>query len=404
MKILYLAHRIPYPPDKGDKIRAYHQIRHLAERHDVHLYTLVDDEDDWLWVPELEQICARVHAFRLSPWGAIARAGTACAFGAAFSPAFFGESRLQAAVAEAVEKQNFDAAIVFCSAMMAALPKRTGNLPILADYCDLDSAKWEAYANRSHPPRSWLFSAEARRLAAFEIRGAGRSCRTVFATGLEAEDFMRLPGGSSQPVEVIPNGVDHAAFARSEVEPDSEPSVIFTGAMDYRPNHEGAVWFLDRVWEGVRAQMPRARLYIVGRDPRPGLAAHDGRNGVRVTGTVPRIQPWLHRAWLSVAPLQVARGVQNKVLEAMASGVATMVSPAVSRGLEARTGIETLVVEGADAWTANVVRLLHNHDARAGLAQAGLSYVRSHHDWNAHGRAWERLLHLSTRTDARGVA
>lgn len=409
MRILYLAHRIPYPPDKGDKIRAYHQIRHLARDHEIDLCTLIDDPADRRHVTDLRELCARVTAIDLPPRRARLRAGLALLSGRPFSPAFFREPELARRVAEQARATRYDAVVLFCSAMGGLLPPelvRSG-VPILADYCDLDSAKWRALARAGNPARRLAFAREGRALARHEAR-LGRRCRAVvFATPLEAEDFLALPGGgSAADVRVIANGVDHARFARGAGAPSATPSVVFTGAMDYLPNHLGALWFIDRVWPRIHSAMPCARLRVVGRDPRRDLLRRDGTPGLEITGTVPDVRPYLHEAWLAVAPLRVARGVQNKVLEAMAAGVPTLISPAVSRGLEARGGEETLVADGEEAWAATVLRLLLAPCVRKGLARNGLEYVRRNHDWEAHGRSWDALLAEATAAPAarRGAA
>ena len=405
MRILYLAHRIPYPPNKGDKIRAYHQVRHLATEHDVDVCTLFDDAADERHVADLERLGVRVHAHRLGYVGARARALWDLARGRTFSPGFFREPLLRETVAALLARDDYDVVVVFCSAMGDMLPRRfvESDTPLLADYCDLDSAKWAALAPGQAAPLRVAFSAEARRLAAYETTLAERCERVVFATPAEADDFVALhPEGqiseAARSVEVIPNGVDRTRFDRGDRQPSSRPSLVFTGAMDYRPNHEAMTWFLKLVWPRVRALVADAELRIVGSRPPRTLREVDGRDGVTVTGRVPDVRPHIWRAWLAVAPLQVARGVQNKVLEAMAAGVPTIISPAASRGLSAIRGVETIVAETPGEWAESIARLLSDEEQRRQVATRALRYVEREHDWEAHGSRWSELLeHLGAR-------
>jgi len=407
MRILYLAHRIPYPPDKGDKIRAYHQLRHLAGEHEVYLSTLVDDRADLDNDVALRQLCREVDAAWLGPIAARGRALRALLGGQAFSPAFFAQPALAARVEQRLQRGGWDAVLVFSSGAGGLLPGwlPPATVPCLADFCDLDSAKWSALATRAPAPRRWLYAAEAARLADYELRFGDRCHSVVFATPQEAEDFTLLGTTPAPPgVHVIANGVDHAAFARGDRPRAADPSIVFTGAMDYRPNFEAAAWFIDNVWPFVLERVPRASLWIVGRQPPASLMALGNRPGVRVTGTVPDVRPYLHAAWVSVAPLLVARGVQNKVLEAMAAGVPTIISPAVARGLEARPETDTLCADSAPEWKQAVVALLQDAAARDRLGRAGLTYVHRHHDWTQHGRRWLELLSAAAAGERTEVA
>lgn len=408
MRILYLAHRIPYPPNKGDKVRAYHQLRHLAVEHEVHLVTLVDDPDDMRHADTLRRLCAGVDAFPLAPLPARLRAVEALVQRRSFSPAFFGDPRAAARVRELLREGGWDAVVLFSSGAGGLLPDQMPprDVPTLADFCDLDSAKWRALAERAGLPRRLLFGAEARALESYELDFAARCAAVVFATPLEAEDFVDLAGDRAvPPVGIIANGVDHDYFANPGTAPAGVPTIVFTGAMDYRPNFEGAQDFIDRVWPGVHQRHPDARLRIVGREPPASLRSRAEVPGVEVTGTVPDIRPWLHDAWVAIAPIQVARGVQNKVLEAMAAGLPTIISPAVERGLEARIGSETLMADEPAAWVAALDALIDSSVLRTAIGKAGNAYVRRTHHWDAHGHAWLDLLAATTpRARVREVA
>ena len=281
--------------------------------------------------------------------------------------------------------------------------------PWIADYCDLDSAKWAALAEQGGAT-SLMHRAEATRLGRYETSLATRCRRVIFATQLEADDFLTLrdrgpvPPATEDEVAVIANGVDHDYFAPDRgndiAKRSAKSTIVFTGAMDYQPNYDAALWFIENVWPQLRARGDH-RLNIVGRQPPRQLAAYSGRDGIEVTGSVPDIRPYLHGASIAVAPLRVARGVQNKVLEAMATATPTVISPAVARGIEARPGEQTVVAHEPAQWVHEIESLLHDRQRRTALADAGHNYVTHHHDWKRHG---DRLLSIVSTVAAESSA
>lgn len=417
MRILYLAHRIPYPPDKGDKLRAFHQVRHLGARHELDLLTLYDDPDDARHVEPLRRYCRRVEALPLSPTRARLRALAAVAGRRPFSPAYFGEPALTRRAAAWIGQREgdhlpgcdagegdraYDAVFLFCSSMGRHLPPaaQLAGIPVVADYCDLDSAKWASAASHGRAALRPVYRHEARHLPGFEIALAGRCAAVVFATPAEVADFVELlpDRDVAHRAHDVANGVEVERFARPSGHLPLDPVVVFTGAMDYVANDEAMDWMLRHVWPAVRHRRPDARLLVVGRDPSRRLRSRDGRDGVTVTGWVDDVRPYLHAARVAVAPLRIARGVQNKVLEAMAAGVPTAISPAAARGLRARDGHSTLVCDSPAEWVAALTRLFDDDALCTRLAGEARRYLAREHSWQEHGLAIESLLHEAVGT------
>ena len=363
--LLLLVHRIPFPPNKGDKIRSYHLLRHLAARYRVHLGTFVDDPDDWQYVEQVRALCASSHFAKLDPKLARLRSLGALFSGRALSFDYYRDASLKAWVDQAMREQKIGRVVVF-SSTMAQYAEPYAQARRVIDYCDVDSDKWRQYAEQKRWPMSWLYAREARALLAYE-RQVARSCdAALFATEPEAQLFKSLAPESEAKIGHFNNGVDTDYFspARSYATPFAigERALVFTGAMDYWPNVDAVEWFAAEVFPKLAARFTDLRFYIVGARPTPAVQALGKLPGVIVTGTVPDVRPYLAHAAVSVAPLRVARGVQNKVLEAMAMALPVVVSPQALEGIDAAPGAEVVLADGAEAFAQAVTRVLGEDD------------------------------------------
>lgn len=397
MRLLFLCHRIPYPPDKGDKIRSYHELAWLAERHEVDLFTLVDDEADRRHVEPLRELVEELTVIRLRPIHARLRALKACFVGQALTVAHFDEPALRRALEDSVARRKYDLCFVF-SSNMAPLVRNLG-VPLALDFVDVDSAKFAAYASGASLVARPVFAREARRLRALERELCESAELTIVCTDrerIELESFAH-----PKRLEVIENGVDieyfHPAATRGE------DGVVFAGAMDYRANVDAVLWFAREVWPLVRARHETTRFTIVGSNPAPSVLELNGRNGIEVTGRVPDVRPFVTRAAVSVAPLQVARGIQNKVLEALACGLPVVATRAALGGLSTDPrGV--VVAESATDFAAAVSSLLLDPARRHFLSTAGRDYVVENHRWEKSlDRLESLLLEVSSSTRARTV-
>ena len=397
--LLYLVHRLPYPPNKGDKVRSYHLLKHLAARHRVFLGSFVDDPQDEAYVDTVRTLCAEVCIERLQPQRAKLASLAALATGAPLTLYYYRARALRRWVREVVQREAIDGVVVFSSSM-AQYAEGLG-LPVFVDFVDVDSAKWTEYAPRKPWPLSWLYRREGQQLLAYERSVAAKAQRSFFVTGHEVELFRSLAPECAARVEVSCNGVDADSFSPDPARPTpfaaGELPIVFTGAMDYFPNEDAVAWFAAEVLPRLATTWPRARLYIVGRNPSPSLRALASPSVV-VTGAVPDVRPYLQHAAVVVAPLRIARGIQNKVLEGMAMARAVVASSACAQQLDAVPGIELLIADGADgadlaqAFAAQVDALLRDRPRAESVGRAARARVLASYSWAAHLRGLERCL------------
>jgi len=380
--LLLLVHRIPYPPNKGDKIRSYHLLRHLAARYRVHLGTFVDDPDDWQHVERVRALCAGSHFAKLDPKLARLRSLGALAAGHALSFDYYRDAGMREWVERTMQERRIERVVVFSSPMAQYVTPYAQARRVI-DFCDVDSDKWRQYAEQKPWPMSWLYRREARTLLAYEREVARQCDSALFATEPEAQLFRQLAPESDAKIGHFNNGVDTEYFspAHAYVNPyaDGERAVVFTGAMDYWPNVDAVQWFCDEVFPRLRERLPDLRFYVVGARPTPQVQALAGRPGVTVTGTVPDVRPYLAYAAVSVAPLRVARGIQNKVLEAMAMALPVVVTPQALEGVKAEPGADLLLADGAEPFAQAVLRVLGADDQA--LRARARERVEQHYSW-----------------------
>ncbi len=393
MKLLYLVHRLPYPPNKGDKVRSYHLLKHLSKRHEVHLGTFIDDPADEFWLDEVRTCCADMHVARLAPRLAKLRSLRGLLSGEALSLPYYRDAGLRQWVESL---RGLDAAVVFSSVMADYLPAR---LPALVDFVDMDSAKWTQYAGTHRWPLSWLYRREGERLFAFERAVARQARHSFFVTAAECDLFLRAAPECAGRVDAMCNGVDAGFFSPDHTlaspYPTDEIPVVFTGAMDYWPNVDAAVWFAGAVMPILRRRNPSLRFYVVGRSPDPAVQALAG-DGTVVTGTVDDVRPYLAHAAVVVAPLRIARGIQNKVLEAMAMARPVVASTACAGPIAANPGEELLAAETADDYVARIESLLTDPVHADNIGRAARRRVLEHYSWDAHLALIDRFLEEKT--------
>ena len=391
--LLLLTHRIPFPPDKGDKIRSYHLLRHLAARHAVHLGTFIDDPADRAHLARLNDWCASVAAFDIAPTFARVRSLAGFLRGEALTLQYYRTPALQRWVHHTIATRRIYQCVVFSSAMAQFVDA----LPVarVVDFCDVDSAKWTQYSAGRRWPSSALYRREGERLLDYERRIASRSHSAVFATHAEARLFVRAAPEVADRVHVIENGVDFDYFRPDPSRPtpfaQGEEAIVFTGAMNYWPNIDAVAWFATEVLPRLARIRPAVRFHVVGMKPADTVAALTRDPRVVVTGRVPDVRPYLQHARLVVAPLRVARGIQNKVLEAMAMARPVLVSTACADGLNGAPGVEFAVAEGADEFAARAAALIA--DAHTdGMGDRARARIVAERDWGRNLATFDALL------------
>lgn len=378
--ILFLAHRSPFPPDRGDKIRAFNVLKHLAARHRVHLVAFADDPRDL----KAKKGLVPFTASRSILWRGKSRQRALVEALVQRRPASltaFDNQAMHEVVADLLERRSIDTIYVYSGQMAQYVPAKT-RARVVMDFCDMDSLKFADYAKASRGPMRWLMQREANLLFQFERRVARRVDASLFVSDAEAELFRKRTGAAN--VQVVENGIDTdffdpaAAFHRIDT---TGKLIVFTGQMDYRPNAEAVTWFAETVLPHIRVVHPDAGFVIVGRNPTAAVAALAKKDGVRVTGEVADVRPWLEAAACVVAPLKIARGIQNKVLEAMAMERPVVASGPAAEGIDHDGTILSgdNVAEVSDA----VIGLLSDTRRAAAMGRKARAQVQARYGWSA---------------------
>ncbi|XJJ60256.1 TIGR03087 family PEP-CTERM/XrtA system glycosyltransferase [Novosphingobium sp. BL-8H] len=386
MEILFLAHRIPFPPDRGDKIRSHHILKALARLAPVHVGCFADDPADRASEGDLAQL-ATSHLL-LDRGKSLARAGLeSLARGAPLSVTAFHDARMARWVAETLRTRPIGAIYLFSGQAGQYVPADFAGR-VVADLVDVDSAKFEAYGANGRGFRAWMERREGRLLAAEEARIARRAAATLLVSEAEAALFRARLADPSCTVRALGNGIDSDLYDPAKVAPEPRmaalpgPRLIFTGQMDYAPNIAAVERAITRIMPVVRASFPDASLHVVGRNPPSSLVARDGHDGIRVWGRVDDVRPFLAAADMALVPLEIARGVQNKVLEAMSMGLPVVLSPGAATGIPAGQG--AFSVADSDAALAAAVCTLAGDPARAAtMGRNARSWIEANAGWQA---------------------
>ena len=407
-EILFLAHRIPFPPNRGDKIRSFNILKHLARHMRVHLACFADNAG------ELEQ----VHRLRQALGGALGeihievrrgrpfKAATALFRGRPLSTALFASDTTQAFVDGILAGRPLDAVFAFSGQMAQFVPAHL-SCRFVMDFVDVDSAKFDAFGAQGRGPLAWVHRREGKRLRDFERAVARRADSSLFVSEAEAALFRSRSGLTSADIRALGNGIDLAFYDPAAPLPPlpadargKGPMIVFTGQMDYRPNVEAVTSFGQAAMPRIRSKFPEARFAVVGRNPTSAVAKLDGCNGTAVIGAVDDVRSWLAAADVVVAPLTIARGIQNKVLEAMAMGRPVVASRAAFEGIEAAAGQDLLLADTPAEQADAVIRLLREPATASALGAAARLRMEQAYGWEGRLAPILALLGLPARREA----
>jgi sugar transferase (PEP-CTERM/EpsH1 system associated) len=387
--LLYIAHRVPFPPDKGDRIRNWNLLQFLARRANVHLACLADEPVSEETRRAISKQCTQSAIVPISRrrWR---RSIAAALMGNTLSEGAFSSPELRATLRDWAGQTRFDAAIVSASSLTPYLRQLCG-VPAVVDLVDVDSQKWFDYAMASSFPKSLVYRLEGKRLRKLE-RTLPAWCKAVFLVS-NAETKLYRSFAQSGPVLTATNGVDLDFFRPLDL--PSERACTFVGALDYTPNIDGACWFAETVWPELHRRRPDLCLRLVGRRPAAAIQALAHHPGIELIGQVSDVRPWIARSAMVVVPLRIARGVQNKVLEALALAKAVVASPPSLNGLAATPGEHLLAANSPREWIDTIERLLDDVELRRRLGLAGRNYVEVHHTWEGCLQPFAEVLNLA---------
>ena len=380
MKILYLAHRIPFPPNKGEKTRCFHQLQYLSAWHSIDLFCFADSNQEAEGKLALQHFCRKVHVETLTPMAGFARAAGCLQKSTPASVLYYQSHKMNEAVRKALSNESYDLIFVYCSSMAQFIPHPAPAATII-DFVDADSAKWEQYSKSAPFPMSWLYAREGSLLAAYERQIVNNFDLSVVATAQEA---LELGGGSCSAIEVLENGVTSPSVNNlptlSQEIRDLQPYALFVGTMDYHPNIDAVTYFAEEILPLLRVTHPELRFLIVGRDPTAQVRRLARKSGVVVTGTVLDVHKYIDGAAVAVAPFRIAQGIQNKVLEALVAGIPVVLT---SRPARAVTGDarDLLLVADAPKDFAAAIRLVLDDPQFRGRAQAAACSLRESLSW-----------------------
>ena len=436
MKILYIAHRIPFPPNKGDKIRSFNEIKYLSKDHEIHLACLADDPKDLKYEDDLKTFCKSTNVVLINQRLAKLKSIFYLLTKQSLTIPYFYSRKLQQTIDHLLSTNDYDAIFCFSSPMAEYVfksrvlspqsivhrrrakdnrlttishhPSTINDQPstinqklspmdhrprtkLIMDFVDVDSDKWAQYAKYARFPKSWIYGLEGRRLAGYERIIAEAFGHSILVTEAE-EKIFKGKNPHIQNVSVIPNGVDLDYFSptfsqeqatrnQPPATGNQQPIIVFTGAMDYYANIDGVVWFTKEILPLIKKEIPAIQFYIVGSNPTKEVLSLSSNNGVTVTGYVPDTREYLRRATVVVVPLRIARGIQNKILEAMAMGIPVVATPQAFEGIEAKPDRDLMLGEDVEKIAEGVIKLIKEVFLRKSLGKNARRVIENNYCW-----------------------
>lgn len=390
MKILYLSHKIPYPPNRGGKIRPFYTISHLSKQHSVVVACLLESKNEFEYIEPLQKICAGVHAVFLSPVTSILRTPWYLFTNKPFTLPYFYSPKLKKVIDELLKKESFDLILVHSSSMAQYVIDYSG-IPKIMDFVDVDSDKWRQYSIYSNLPFSLVYHLEWLRLKKYEIAIGNSFEHCIFTSKFEEEIFKKYINNEQIPITIVPNGVDFEYFkpTTQAYEPNT---LILTGKMDYFPNVDGALYFSHHILPLIREDIPDVKFYIVGLAPTKAIQKLGKDKNIIVTGYVKDVRPYLQKASVCVVPLRIARGIQNKILEAMAMGLPVVTTSKPFEGINATPNQDLFVEDNPYEFAKRTIELLKDAELRNKVSLLARKKVVETHNWSVNIQRFNEII------------
>lgn len=389
MKILFLCHNTPYPPNKGEKIRAFHQLKKLAEKNEVHLYSLVKDSADLQHKETLESLCHTVRLFPMSHLFSKIKSLICIPSPFPMTFGYYYSYWLHRELKKAVAKENFDLVFAYCSSMGQYLPM-LGIKNGIIDFVDIDSIKWWEYSRYENFPMSWVYTLEHFRLKKWEKILSSRTLLNLVTTQAEKEKLAQINFSSVRTTKVVRVGIEQNLFPETSIEKQSK-NIIFVGQMDYLPNIDAVIYFYLNIFPLIKKEIPHAHFQIVGRNPSDELI--EICEDAEVTGEVESVRPYLEQASVFVAPLRLAFGVQTKIIEAMAAGVPVISTSKVLSGIKAKKDRDILCSDKLEEFANYCVLLINDRERAKSISKNAKRFVKEMHNWDIILDDFEKVLY-----------
>ena len=396
MKILFLAHRIPYPPNKGDKIRSFNELKYLSEKNTIYLGTILEEKSERQYIPFLEPYCKEIYTVCFNKKiNLIKRFLTENPF----TVSNFYDNSLQSYVDKIIAEKDIDFIICFSSSMAEYVFRnplfkagKLSKIKLIIDYIDLDSDKWLQYSKYTKFPLRQIYLEEKKRLFAYEIKINQAFDYSIFVSERETKIFKKLYP-KARNIIVIPNGIDFEYFTPPKKKlPNRQPSLVFTGVMDYFANIDGVKWFCKNILPKIKVQIPDIRFYIVGMKPTKAVRKLSKLEGVIVTGFIDDIRQYYWMADVCVIPLRIARGLQNKLLEAMATGNAVVATSNAKNGIVCRENLDLLIADDEEGFCQCVISILQDAEKKGKLGMNAEINIRKNYSWQHNLSKFDSLL------------
>ncbi len=384
--LLFLVHRIPFPPNKGDKIRSYHLLQFLAQYYQIYLAAFIDDPQDEQYREQVSEYCIKSYLETLNPRQAKIKSLAGLLSNKALSIPYYQSTTMQQWVNEVITQQQIKKVLLFSSPMAQFVDHLPNDILKIMDFVDIDSDKWKQYCKTHKGIMSWVYAREAKQLFKYEKYIAKQFNASLFVSRQEAELFKKLYPAVSEKVFGLSNGVDTEYFCPSQerLSPysDSQKVLVFTGAMDYWANCDAVIWFAQSIFPKLYQRDKNYRFYIVGSRPTETVKELEAIEGVTVTGRVEDVRPYIQYAQLAVAPLRIARGIQNKVLEAMSMGKAVIATPNAMEGIDLPEQLKTRVSDQESHLQQYIIEL-EEKNRRKDIEQQSRQWITERYSWQS---------------------